>query len=40
MTFALNVSNLFNKDYYRSGGVASGSWGEPRAYRFSMSTEF
>lgn len=37
--FQLNVSNLFDKDYYRSGGVASGSWGEPRTWRLSMSTE-
>ena len=30
-SFALNVSNVFDKEYYRSGGVASGSWGDPRA---------
>jgi hypothetical protein len=40
MTFALNISNLFDKEYYRSGGLASGSWGEPRSFRFSASTDF
>jgi outer membrane receptor protein involved in Fe transport len=40
MTFALNVNNLFDKDYFRAGGVASGSWGEPRSFRLSMNTEF
>jgi outer membrane receptor for ferric coprogen and ferric-rhodotorulic acid len=39
-TFALNVSNLFDKEYYRSGGIASGSWGEPRSFRFTAMTEF
>jgi hypothetical protein len=39
-TFALNVSNLFDKEYYRSGGVATGSWGDPRAFRLTMMTEF
>lgn len=38
-TFAVNVSNLFDKEYYRSGGVASGSWGDPRSYRLTVSTE-
>jgi hypothetical protein len=40
MTFALNVSNVFDKDYYRSGGIASGSWGDPRSFRFTVTTEF
>jgi len=40
VSFALNVSNLFDKDYYRSGGVASGSWGDPRAYRLTMNVDF
>ena len=39
-TFALNVSNLFDKLYYRSGGIGSGSWGEPRTWRFSVRTDF
>ena len=29
----------FDKDYYRSGGVASGSWGDPRSFRLTVSTE-
>ena len=36
----LNISNLFDKDYYRSGGIASGSWGDPRSWRLSINTEF
>lgn len=39
-TFALNFSNLLDKEYYRSGGPASGSWGEPRSFRLTVSTEF
>ena len=38
--FAINIANLFDKDYYRSGGVASGSWGDPRSFRFTASTDF
>jgi iron complex outermembrane recepter protein len=38
-SFALNISNLFNKEYYRSAGIGSGSWGEPRAYRFTFTTD-
>lgn len=38
-TFQLNVDNLFNKEYYRSAAIGSGSWGDPRTFRFSMSTE-
>jgi outer membrane receptor protein involved in Fe transport len=37
--FQLNVDNLFDKDYYRSAAIGSGSWGDPRTFRFSMSTE-
>jgi outer membrane receptor protein involved in Fe transport len=40
VTFAINVSNVFDKEYYRSGGIATGSWGDPRGFRFTMSTEF
>ena len=39
-TFALNVSNLLDKEYYRSAGIASGSWGEPRSFRLTVSTDF
>ena len=38
-TFQLNVDNLLNKEYYRSAAVGSGSWGDPRTFRFTMSTE-
>jgi outer membrane receptor protein involved in Fe transport len=38
-SFALNVSNVFDKDYYRSTGVATGSWGEPRSFRLTISTD-
>lgn len=37
---AVNVNNLFDKQYFRSTSVSSGSWGEPRAYRFSMGMDF
>ncbi|MBL9202683.1 MAG: hypothetical protein JNL39_19375, partial [Opitutaceae bacterium] len=37
--FQLNVDNVFDKEYYRSAAVGSGSWGDPRSFRFSMSTE-
>lgn len=39
-TFALNISNLLDKEYYRSGGIASGSWGDPRSFRVTIITEF
>ncbi|MDP3071604.1 MAG: TonB-dependent receptor plug domain-containing protein [Opitutaceae bacterium] len=38
-SFQLNVDNVFDKEYYRSAAVGSGSWGDPRSFRFSMSTE-
>ncbi len=38
-TFQLNVDNLLDKEYYRSAAVGSGSWGDPRTFRFTMSTE-
>lgn len=38
-SFALNVSNLFDKDYYRSSGNANGSWGDPRSFRLTVSTD-
>jgi len=39
-TFALNVSNLLDKEYFRSAGIATGSWGDPRSYRLTISTAF
>lgn len=39
-TFAANVSNVFDKEYFRSTGVGTGSWGEPRSYRFTVSADF
>ena len=39
-TVALNISNLFDKDYYRSGAIGSGAWGEPRSWRLTLSTDF
>ncbi len=38
-TFQLNVDNLLDKEYYRSAAIGSGSWGDPRTFRFTMSTE-
>lgn len=38
-TFQLNVDNVFDKEYYRSAAIGSGSWGDPRTFKFSMSTE-
>lgn len=39
-TFALNVDNVFNKDYYLSGTTTTGSWGTPRSFRFTMTVDF
>ena len=39
-TLALNVDNVFNKDYYLSGTTNTGSWGAPRGYRFTMTVDF
>jgi outer membrane receptor protein involved in Fe transport len=38
-TFAVNISNLFDKEYYRSTSTTSGSWGDPRSYRFTITTD-
>jgi hypothetical protein len=38
-SIALNVNNVFDKDYFRAGGFNSGSWGDPRAFRLSISTD-
>ncbi len=39
-SFAFNVGNLFDKEYYRSSGIGTGSWGDPRSYRFTITTDF
>ena len=39
-TFALNVDNVFDKDYYLSATTTTGSWGTPRSYRFAMTVDF
>ena len=39
-TFAVNVDNVFNKDYYLSATTTTGSWGSPRSFRFTLTTEF
>ncbi len=39
-SFQLNVDNLFDKEYYRSAAVGSGSWGDPRTFRFTTSVDF
>ena len=38
-TFQLNVDNLFDQDYYRSAAIGSASWGDPRSYRLTVSTD-
>jgi len=40
VNFQLNVDNLFDKEYYRSAAVGSGSWGDPRTFRFTTSVDF
>lgn len=39
-TFALNVSNVFDKEYYLSNTINSGSWGAPRGWRLTVITDF
>ncbi len=39
-SFQLNIDNLFDKEYFRSAAIGSGSWGDPRTFRFSASTDF
>lgn len=39
-TFALNVDNLLDKEYYTSAALASGSWGAPRNFRLSATVDF
>ncbi len=38
-TFAFNVDNMFNKEYYLSATTNTGSWGTPRSYRFAMTVD-
>jgi len=40
VTFALNVDNVLDKDYYRSGAAASGMWGNPREFKLSATIDF
>ena len=37
--FNLNVDNVTNKEYYRSAAAAGGSWGDPRSFKLTVSTE-
>lgn len=39
-TFALNVDNLLDTEYYRSAATAAGSWGDPRTFKLTASIEF
>ena len=39
-TFALNVDNVQDTDYYVSATLNTGSWGAPRSFRFSTSIDF
>jgi iron complex outermembrane recepter protein len=38
-TFNLNVNNVFDKEYFKSRSIGSGSWGDGRNFRFSIRTE-
>jgi outer membrane receptor for ferric coprogen and ferric-rhodotorulic acid len=39
-SFALNVDNLLDKEYYLSATTTSGSWGAPRSFRLTMFVDF
>jgi outer membrane receptor protein involved in Fe transport len=39
-TYALGVSNLFDKDYYRANTLNNASWNQGRAFRFSAGVNF
>lgn len=39
-TFALNLNNVFDKEYYRATSLSSGSWGEPRTFKLTATVEF
>ncbi|MFM9080894.1 MAG: hypothetical protein ACKOTE_12330, partial [Opitutaceae bacterium] len=40
VTFALNVDNALNKEYYVSGAASTGRWGPPQNFRFSSTADF
>lgn len=40
VTYALNIDNILDKDYFRSGATASGMWGEPRSFKLSATVDF
>jgi outer membrane receptor for ferric coprogen and ferric-rhodotorulic acid len=40
VSFALNVDNLFDKEYYRTASTTSGSWGNPRAFKLTTIIDF
>jgi outer membrane receptor for ferric coprogen and ferric-rhodotorulic acid len=40
ISFALNMDNVLNKDYYVSGAANIGKWGVPQNFRFSSVVEF
>ncbi len=39
-SFAVNISNVLDKNYYLSATTTTGSWGAPRSWRFTMITDF
>ncbi|MSU51416.1 MAG: hypothetical protein EXS37_20400 [Opitutus sp.] len=39
-SFAVNVSNVLDKEYYLSSSTSTGSWGAPRSWRMTATTEF
>jgi outer membrane receptor protein involved in Fe transport len=39
-SISLNISNLFDKDYYLSATTTTGSWGAPRSWRMTVVTDF
>ena len=40
ITFALNVDNALNREYYVSGSANIGRWGPPQNFRFSSTVDF
>jgi hypothetical protein len=39
-SFAVNIDNLLDKDYYRSNTNTTGSWGDPRSFKLTIITDF
>ena len=39
VNLALNINNIFDKDYYRALSLASGAWGEGRSFRLAARIE-